>query len=183
MTNWRNTFSTLGIAFIFVGCRPNFTDETQAVESLLGVIGQVESVSEEVDARLVRQYIDHIKDKCDKIQAEMTDTVELNKAQQLVEFCSLEGHLQSCLERKELIDAEVVQTRNQLFNLKMDLVQKAANKDSVNRFIEAEFQYVESLDVGVESVVTELNGCFETYSELKDDIDRFLIALSEKDSE
>jgi hypothetical protein len=65
----------------------------------------------------------------------------------------------------------------------MDLVQKAANKDSVNRFIEAEFQYVESLDVGVESVVTELNGCFETYSELKDDIDRFLIALSEKDSE
>lgn len=183
MTKWRNSIAFFGIAILLIGCQPDFTDETNAVESLLGVVGQVENASEEVDARLVRQYINDVNNKCIKIQSEMTDTVGLNEAQALVEFCSLEGHLQSCLERKELIDAEVIETRNQLFNLKTDLVQKSANKDSVNRFIEAEFQYVESLDQGVESVVAELNGCFETYSELKDDIDRLLIALSEKDEE
>ena len=132
-----------------------------------------------MDARLVRQYMKDVREKCSKIQNEMTDTMGLDQAQMLVDFCSLEGHLQSCLERKELIDAEVVETRNQLFNLKTDLTQQAANKDSVNQFIESEFQYVESLDEGVERVVVELNACFETYSELKDDIDRLLIALPE----
>ena len=183
MINRRNTIAILGIALLFTGCKPDFTAETQAVESLLGVIGQVESASNEVDARLVRQYIKDVKEKCAKIQNEMTDTMGLDQAQSLVDFCMLEAHLRSCVERKELIDAEVVETRNQLFNLKTDLVQQAANKDSVNQFIESEFQYVESLDEGVEQVVAELNGCFETYSELKQDIDRLLIALPAKTEE
>mgnify|MGYP000294820584 CR=1 FL=1 len=82
-----------------------------------------------------------------------------------------------------MIDAEVVETRNQLYNLRTDLIEKVAEKDSVNRFIESEFQYVESLDEGVERVVAELNGCFETYTELKSDIDRLLIALPSKAAE
>lgn len=171
------------VVLLLSGCKPDFTAETQAVESLLGVIAQVENASNEVDARLVRQYIKDVKEKCTKIQNEMTDTLGLGQGQSLVDFCSLEAHLRSCLDRKELIDAEVIETRNQLFNLKTDLVQQAANKDSVNQFIESEFQYVESLDEGVEQVVVELNGCFEAYSELKDDIDRLLIALPEKTEE
>jgi hypothetical protein len=180
MINWRNTIAIFGIALFFTGCKPDFTAEIAAVDSLLGVIGQVENAAEEVDARLIRQYIKDVNGKCTKIQTEIMDTVQLQEAQNLVDFCLLEAHLQSCLERKELIDAEVVETRNQLYNLRTDLVEKIADKDSVNRCIESEFQYVESLDEGVERVVAELNGCFETYSELKDDIDRLLIALPAK---
>jgi len=163
--------------FLLQSCRPNFTAETQAVDSLLGVIGQVENASKEVDPRLIGQYIKDIKEKCSKIQSQLTDTVELEQAQVLIDFCSLQKHLQSCLQRKQQIDAEVIATRNQLFNLRTDLTQQTANKDSVNQFIESEFEYVESLSEGTERVVAELNGCFETYSELKEDIDRLLISL------
>lgn len=180
MINWRNTIAIFGIAFLFAGCKPDFTAEIRAVDSLLGVIGQVESAAEQVDSRLIRQYIKDVNVKCTKIQDENKDTLELLDAQRLVDFCSLEAHLQSCLERKELIDVEVVETRNQLYNLRTDLVERVVEKDSVNRFIDSEFQYVESLDEGVERVVVELNGCFETYSELKGDIDRLLIALPTK---
>ncbi|MGB0368555.1 MAG: hypothetical protein ACPGD8_04070 [Flavobacteriales bacterium] len=168
---------------LFTGCKPDFTAEVRAVDSLLGVVGQVENDAEEIDARLIRQYIKDVSGKCTKIQAELKDTVELEDAQKLVDFCLLEAHLKTCLERKEMIDAEVVETRNQLYNLRTDLIEKVAEKDSVNRFIESEFQYVESLDEGVERVVAELNGCFETYTELKSDIDRLLIALPAKAAE
>lgn len=158
--------------FLFQGCRPDFTAESNAVASMLGVLNNVEETANEIDARLIKQYAKDVKEKCAKIQAEMTDTVNLEDAQILVDFCALNEHFQSCLERKEMIDTELIDTRNQLFNLQTDLKQKATNKDSVNNFIESEFLYVESLDEGIERIVAELNGCFETYSELKGEIDR-----------
>lgn len=177
------------MAFLFailiaaISCRTDFTAEQNATESLLGVLNNVEQSSNEVDARLIKQYVKDIAEKCNKIQNELTDTLELEQAQQLVNFCSLQEHLQSCLERKELIDAEVIQTRNQLFNLKTDLKERRADKDSANIYIEQEFLFVESLSEGTEQIVAELNGCFETYDELKNDIDRLLIALPRKESE
>jgi hypothetical protein len=168
---------------LFTGCRPDFSAESNATESLLGVLNSVEQKSGEVDARLVKQYIKNVTEKCVKVQNELTDTLGLDQAQDLVNFCALDEHFQSCLDRKELIDAEVLRTRNQLFNLRSDLKEGRANKDSANLYIEQEFLFVESLDEGVEQVVVELNGCFETYTELKDEIDRLLIALPNKAEE
>ncbi|MCF8276933.1 MAG: hypothetical protein K9J17_09375 [Flavobacteriales bacterium] len=162
-------------------CRTDFTAESNATESLLGVLNNVEQSSNEIDSRLVQQYVKDVSEKCQKIQNELTDTLELDQAQKLVNFCGLQEHLQSCLQRKELIDAQVVQTRNQLFNLKTDLKERRANKDSTNLYIEQEFLFVESLNEGTEQVVAELNACFETYAELKDEIDRLLIALPSKE--
>ncbi len=177
MLNWRNSIVFVGISILMVSCRPDFTDETQAVNSMVGVIDHVQNSSSEIDSRLVKQYIQDIKQKCAKIQNEMTDTLELEQAQMLVSFCALEGHLTSCIERKELVDVQVIETRNQLFNLQTDLMQQVADKDSANSFIESEFLYVESLSEGIQQITTELNGCFSTYSELKEEIDRLLIAL------
>lgn len=169
------------LVFTFTSCRTDFTAEQNATTSLLGVLSKVEQSSNEVDARLVKQYVKDIAEKCNKIQNELTDTLELEQAQELVNFCSLKEHLQSCLERKELIDAEIVKTRNQLFNLKADLKERRSNKDSANVYIEQEFLFVESLNEGAEQIVAELNGCFKTYDELKGQIDRLLIALPQKD--
>jgi len=166
-----------------MGCRTDFTAELNAAESLLGVLNSVEQSSNEVDARLIKQYEKDVAEKCQKIQNELTDTLELEQAQILVNFCALQDHLQSCLDRKALIDAEVTQTRNQLFNLKTDLKERRADKDSANVYIEQEFLFVESLNEGTEQVVVELNSCFETYAELKDEIDRLLIALPSKAQE
>lgn len=169
------------LIFALTSCRTDFTAESNATESLLGVLNNVEQSSNEIDARLVKQYVKDVSEKCQKIQNELTDTLELEQAQKLVNFCGLQEHLQSCLQRKELIDAQVVQTRNQLFNLKTDLKERRANKDSTNLYIEQEFLFVESLNEGTEQVVAELNACFETYAELKDEIDRLLIALPSKE--
>ena len=184
----RDRFGSIAtvLAFVLLGissCRPDFTAESNATESLLGVLNSVEQKSGEVDARLIKQYIKNVTEKCVKVQNELTDTLELEQAQVLVNFCALDEHFQSCLDRKELIDAEVIRTRNQLFNLKTDLKEGRAKKDSANLYIEQEFLFVESLDEGVDQIVVELNGCFETYTELKDEIDRLLIALPNKAEE
>ncbi|MCB9185356.1 MAG: hypothetical protein H6601_01260 [Flavobacteriales bacterium] len=176
MTDLRYILAILATS-LFVGCRPDFTAEINAADSLMNVLTQVESASNEVDARLIKQYMRNVSEKCQKIQNELTDTVDIEKAQALVSFCSLDEHLQSCLDRKELIDAEVLRTRNQLYNLRTDLQEGRANKDSVNTYIEQEFLFVESLDEGTEQIVVELNSCFTTYAELKDEIDRFIIEL------
>ena len=178
--------STTLLVAIFVaitGCRTDFTAELNAADSLLGVLNSVEQSSNEVDARLIKQYEKDVAEKCQKIQNELTDTLELEQAQILVNFCALQDHLQSCLDRKELIDAEVTHTRNQLFNLKTDLKERRADKDSANVYIEQEFLFVESLNEGTEQVVVELNSCFKTYAELKEEIDRLLIALPSKAQE
>ena len=165
------------ISSFLAGCRPDFTAELNAADSLTNVLNKVEASSNEVDARLIKQYINNVNEKCQKIQNELTDTLEIEDAQILVRFCSLDEHLQSCLDRKEMIDAEILRTRNQLFNLRSDLQESRANKDSVNTYIEQEFLFVESLDEGTDQMVVELNSCFETYAELKEEIDRFIIEL------
>jgi chromosome segregation ATPase len=171
----------MAMLVVVVGCRTDFTAETNATESLLGVLTRVENSSASIDARLIKQYRKDVSEKCAKIQQELSDTLALEQAQILVNFCALDEHLQSCLKRKELIDTEVTRTRNQLFNLKTDLLERRADKDSANLHIEQEFLFVESLNEGVDQVVAELNGCFETYAELKDEIDRLLIALPKKE--
>jgi chromosome segregation ATPase len=176
-----STTLLLAILVAMTSCRTDFTAESNAAESLLGVLNNVEQSSNEVDARLIKQYVKDVAEKCQKIQNELTDTIELEQAQKLVDFCALQEHLKSCLDRKELIDAEIIETRNQLFNLKIDLKKRRVNKDSVNVYIEQEFLFVESLNEGAEQVVAELNGCFDTYAELKDQIDRLLIALPRKE--
>ena len=173
--------AVLATIMIVVGCRVDFTEEINASESLLSVLTKVEKSSEEIDPRLIKQYVNNVSEKCLTVERELTDTLELEQAQMLVRFCSLKEHFQSCLDRKELIDAELLKTRNQLFNLKSDLKENRAIKDSVNLYIEQEFLFVESLGEGVDQVVVELNSCFETYTELKDEIDRLLIALPNKD--
>jgi chromosome segregation ATPase len=180
MTNVRYIIALVITSFL-AGCRPDFSAELNAADSLTNVLNKVESGSNEVDARLIKQYIKNVNEKCQKIQNELTDTVAIEDAQILVSFCSLDEHLQSCLDRKEMIDAEVLRTRNQLFNLRSDLQEGRANKDSVNTYIEQEFLYVESLNEGTEQMVVELNSCFEKYAELKDEIDRFIIDLPTKE--
>lgn len=176
-----STTLLLAILVAMTSCRTDFTAEQNAAESLLDVLINVEQSSNEVDARLIKQYVKDVAEKCQKIQNELTDTIELEQAQKLVDFCALQEHLKSCLDKKELIDAEIIETRNQLFNLKIDLKKRRVNKDSVNVYIEQEFLFVESLNEGAEQVVAELNGCFDTYAELKDQIDRLLIALPRKE--
>lgn len=167
----------LVVAFVVAGCKPDFTAELNAANSLMNVLNSVESSSSEIDPRLVREYSKNVKQKCTKVQNEISDTLNIEQAQTLVSFCALYDHLQSCLERKELIDEELLRTRNQLFNLKTDLKEGRANKDSVNTYIEQEFLYVESLQEGTEQLVVELNSCFETYTELKAEVDSLIIAL------
>lgn len=159
------------------GCRPDFSAEKNAANSLLNVLSNVERSVGEVDARLIKQYINNVGEKCRKLQQQTTDTLTLEDAQMLVDFCALDQHLQSCLHRKELIDAEVVRTRTQLFNLRTDLEEGRLDKDSVNNYIEQEFLFVESLDEATEQIIAELNGCFSTYAELNEEIDRLLISL------
>lgn len=178
--NWA---MTLLLVFTLTSCRTDFTAEQNAVASLTGVLNKVKTASEQVDALLIRQYVKDVTEKCQKIQNELTDTLELEQAQNLVRFCALQEHFKSCLERKEYIDTELLQTRNQLHNLKMDLKERRANKDSAKVYVEQEFLYVASLNEGTQQVVAELNGCFETYAELKDEIDRLLIALPKKEVE
>ena len=182
MLNWRYIIALIFLTTL-ISCRPDFTAELNATESLMSVLSNVESTSNDVDARLIRQYAKDIDQKCQKIQNETTDTVNLEDAQSLVDFCGLEKHLQSCLSRKEMIDAELVRTRNQLFNLQSDLKEYRADKDSVNTHIEQEFLFVESLQEGADQLIVELNSCFETYAELKEEIDRLIIDLPEKEEE
>ena len=177
MRNWLSALIFLMLAIAVVGCRPDYTKESQAVERMLSVLERTEQVSATIDPRLVQQYSKDVAEKCERIQAELADTLALADAELLVKFCGLRSHLEDCLTRKEAIDNEVVQTRKQLFNLNLDLKNGTAAKDSVATFIESEFLFVESLDEGTEQLIAELHACFETYDELKDEIERLLIAL------
>jgi hypothetical protein len=171
------------LLLLLAACRPDFSAEQHAVESMLGVLTNVESASEGIDSRTVRQYVKDVADKCSRIQIELHDTLSIADAQKLVSFCALEGHLRSCLERKDLMDAEIMQTKNQLLNLRRDLVEATADKDSVNTFVETEFLFVESLDEGMEQVITELNSCFKQYATLNPEIDRLLVSLPSNEQE
>ncbi|MFC2175795.1 hypothetical protein ACFLR1_02340 [Bacteroidota bacterium] len=179
------TFLMLLSALLFTieSCRTDFTAESNAVNSLLGVVDNVSSHSGEIDGRLINQYVKDVTEKCQTIQQQMMDTISLEDAQTLVDFCVLSDHLANCLERKTAIDSEIVKTREQLFRLRTDLKERVAEKDTVNSFIEEEFLYVESLDEGMEQVVVEVNACLKTYAKLKLEIDRFLIALPEQSPE
>jgi len=183
MIDVRRASVLLALLLFLAACRPDFSAEQHAVESMLGVLTNVENASEGIDARLVRQYMKDVNDKCGRIQSAMQDTLSIDDAQTLVSFCLLEGHLRSCIERKDLIDAEAMQTKNQLLNLRKDLLEAAADKDSVGQFVETEFQFVESLDEGMEQVITELNACFSQYAALNTDIDRLLVSLPSNEQE
>lgn len=165
---------------VLSGCRVDFSAELNATESLLKVVEKVEASSGQIDARLVKQYVNDVLVKCESIQSQLSDTLSLEQAEVLVNFCSLDEHLTNCLGRKERIDEEILRTRSQLFNLKTDLIERRADKDSANHYIEQEFLFVESLNESTDQLLVELNGCFETYAELKDEIDRLLIELPSK---
>lgn len=169
-----------GLSLVLSGCRADLSAELNATESLLNVIEKVESSSAQVNARLVNQYIEDISGKCLSIQAQVTDTLAMEQAEVLANFCSLDEHLTNCLERKQRIDEEILRTREQLFNLKADLTERRADKDSTNLYIEQEFLFVESLNESTDQLLVELNGCFETYDELKHEIDRLLIEMPSK---
>jgi len=155
-------------------CRPDLTEQQQAVQSLLNVVSRVEATSNNIEARHIRRYMKDVEQTCIALHDQVHDTLDLETARELMRFCILEQHLSDCLQRKEQIDAELYRTRNQLYDLRSDLKGGRVNKDSVNVYIEQEFLFVESLQERSEQVIVELNSCFETYTELKQEIDRLL---------
>ncbi len=170
----------IGLSVVLPSCLVDFTAELNATESLLNVVEKVESGSAEIDVRSVKQYINDVSVKCQTIQDQFSDTLSFEQAEALANFCSLDEHLANCLKRKQRIDEELLRTRAQLNDLKADLTEKRADKDSTNLFIEQEFLFVESLNESTDQLLVELNSCFETYAELKDGIDSLLIALPSK---
>lgn len=155
-------------------CRQDLEAEKQAVTSMERVLARVENAASQVQDMEVDRFVRKLEQHCSDLQRVLSDTLEREQAETVMRYCGLRDHLENSLKRKALIMEELQRTGRQLNALQRDLSSGAANKDSVNAYIETEFQYLESMNEGMESIISEMNACFATYEELNPKVQQLL---------
>ncbi len=125
-----------------MGCRADFTEETAAVNSMLGVLDGLESRISELDTTSVKKQAERVVYECENLRLVYLDTTV---QYQLDSICSYPLLVQKSMERARILTIELVKTKKQLTDLRTDMQERQVKEENVATFIEIEFLYVESL--------------------------------------
>jgi hypothetical protein len=155
-----------GIVWAITGCRPDFTQEIAAVESMVPVLDALEQRLTDLDTTAATQVAERLSFQCDRILPAM-DSLEVDSFPiWLSGTCDIPVQISASLGRRRVLAQELDHTRKQLNDLMVDLRERRANKDSVSAFIEVEFQYVQHLGEALE----ELEGRFQQLTQIEPEV-------------
>jgi hypothetical protein len=125
-----------------LACRADFSEETAAVNSMLGVIEGLESKISELDTASIKKQAERVVYECDNLRLLYLDTTV---QYQLDSICSYPLIVQKSMERVRILSNELATTKKQLTDLRTDMEERKVKEENVATFIEIEFLYVESL--------------------------------------
>jgi hypothetical protein len=155
-----------GIVWAITGCRPDFTQEIAAVESMVPVLDALEQRLTAMDTTAVHEVAERISFQCDRILPAMDSLEEQIYPMWLTSTCDIPERIAFSLGQKRVLAQELDHTRKQLNDLMVDLRERRANKDSVSAFIEVEFQYVQHLG----ELLEELEGRLEQFTQMETEV-------------
>jgi hypothetical protein len=155
-----------GIVWAITGCRPDFTQEIAAVESMVPVLDALEQRLTAMDTTAVHEVAERISFQCDRILPAMDSLEKQIYPMWLTSTCDIPERIAFSLGQKRVLAQELDHTRKQLNDLMVDLRERRANKDSVSAFIEVEFQYVQHLG----ELLEELEGRLEQFTQIEPEV-------------
>jgi hypothetical protein len=155
-----------GIVWAITGCRPDFTQEIAAVESMVPVLDALEQRLMAMDTTAANQVAERLSFQCDRILPAMDSLEEQIYPMWLTSTCDIPERIAFSLGQKRVLAQELDHTRKQLNDLMVDLRERRANKDSVSAFIEVEFQYVQHLG----ELLEELEGRLEQFTQMETEV-------------
>lgn len=148
---------TLGAVWLLQSCRPDFTEEIAAVDSMLSVLNAVDARVVLLDTTAINTHTEQVNFECSQLRLTYLDTSESDLQVRLDTLCAYSAMAQHTVERTRILVNELIKTRKQLTDLRADLHQGRAKKEAVATYIEVEFLYLESLS----GLLDELEERFE----------------------
>lgn len=134
------------MALVAVACQPRNEQTLSAIDGLLAVVKQTDSLNQtfptvQVNQRLADFSALHIS------AATASDSARFSRT--LTELSMAVQALQKCRSRHEAINNECRTTTKQLEALRVDMKNGALHPDSAMHYIDTEFQYVQALNEAV----------------------------------
>lgn len=168
--------SSVIILFVLaVSCGKTVEQRLQAIDGMQGVLTNVMLTSEEISDIQIEQYIKDIDKKVMRIEYHLIpDSMDMDDKSNIEEFNSLTDRLQNSLTTKAQLVESVKQTRLKLADLRTDVQNHLWPEDSLNLYLDIEFQYVMEIDEKMEQAVAQVNGCFQTYEQINPRIEKLL---------
>lgn len=170
----------LGMVWALTGCRPDFTQEMAAVESMVPVLDGLDGRLAELDTAAALEVSERLAFQCERIlpalEADPLDSVP----QWIPRTCAIPEQIVETLGRRRLLVKELGNTRQQLNSLLLDMRERRANKDSVSAFIDVEFQYVEHLSELLEELEARIPQFVKAESEVRSSMDSLMTLTTAK---
>lgn len=178
MRAWPSPLAAL-LLTAMLGCRPDLTRETAAVESLVPVIDNVSQRIARIDTVAAQELAERISFQCSRIAADSLLLGESLGASFSV-HCGLPDRVRQLLDHRNELAAEAIRTKSQLHDLRTDLTNRIANKDSVSAFIEVEFLYVEHLGEMADELEARLEELFRIGEAFRPKMDSLMTVTTAK---
>lgn len=167
--------SVIIFLMLAVSCGKTVEQRLQAIDGMQGVLTNVMLTSEEISEIQIQQYIKDIDKKVMRIEYHLvSDSMDNNDRGNIDEFRSLTDRLENSLAAKSQLVESVKQTRLKLADLRTDVQNHQWPEDSLNLYLDIEFQYVMEIDEKMEQAVAQVNGCFKTYEQINPRIEELL---------
>ncbi len=167
--------SVIILFLLAASCGKTVEQRLQAIDGMQGVLTNVTVTSEEVDEPQIDQYLKDIKGKSARVRMEFVfDSLDQDDQYTVLEFDALSSRLEQALAAKEKVVSSVKKTRLNLADLRTDVQNNKWPEDSLNLYLDIEFQYVMELDETLEEVLAQVNGCFQTYEQINPRIEELL---------
>ena len=172
--------SLIALLILASACGKTVEQRLQAIDAMQGVLTNVMVTSEEVDESQINHYLKDINEKTSLLKTTiLTDPFDSEDLRTMKEFEALSNRLIQAQNAKSQILAMVKESRLKLSDLRTDVQNDLWEEDSLNLYMEIEFQYVMELDQGMNEVIAQVNGCFLTYDQI---IPRIRELLSEAET-
>lgn len=159
--------SLIALVILSAACGKTVEQRLQAIDAMQGVLTNVMVTSDEADDTQINHYLKDVNEKTGRLQAALlTDSLDSEDFRAAKEFEALSNRLLQAQTAKSQIVAMVKESRLKLTDLRTDVQNNLWVEDSLNLYMEIEFQYVMELDEGMNEVIAQVNGCFQTYDQI-----------------
>lgn len=163
---------------VMLGCRPDLTRETAAVESMFPVLDNIDARLAQIDTIAPIELAERLRFQCGRVQPDSLFPSVLTD--RLSEVCALPEMVTDILARKQQLTDETSTTRQQLRDLQTDLSRGIANKDSLSTFIENEFLYVEHLSELSDELEESIARCIQIDCNFRPTLDSLMTVTTAK---
>jgi hypothetical protein len=164
-------FTVIVVLILAAGCGNTVEQRLQAIDGMQGVLTNVMLNAEELEPTQVAYLQQDIETKSSQL---VEDSLTAKDRTLILEFKQLGGRLQQSMDARAKLVTEVKRTRLKLADLSSDVRNNHWPQDSLNLYLDIEFQYVMELDEKMESMIAQVNGCFQTYDQINPRIDSLL---------